>query len=433
MTHALDAARSFLTEAEHQVWLVGATALDSLHGEPSPHCVELLTDAPPEVCALATAAASQLLPDGGLVDIETLGQRSLSDALGQRGITLDAVAVASDGTVIDPFEGLAHQQAGQIRTILPPDRAFREQPGLLFGLARVIAWTGMTPSTDLRRLATRDSGNILDVTDRPRSWGAELNKLLLGGFVDLALQWLEDTRVLPFVMPEIAAMVGFDKSCAVHHKDIWEHTRIVANKAVPQLVIRWAALCHDIGKVWTRSVNKAGKVHFFRHEEHGALLFESIAHRVGLDPTLTQRVSYLIENHSRVNLYADDWTDSAVRRLIRQTDGHLDDLINFSKCDYTTKRESRIRQMQRLMVEFEVRVARIIEEDARVPPLSKGIGNAIMKRFALGPSRLIGTLKSTLEAQIEAGTLPERAGDDVYLEWLTAHTVAEIEEAGGTV
>ncbi len=413
----IEAAISLLAGRGHKSWRLGQAALAAVRGDAAPPYVELVTDAPAAVCAEVLATVRELA-EGHALSLEPLGGVDLSELLLARGITLDAIAVDTEGNVTDPTGGLRHLDDGLIRTLRPPDHAFREQPGLLMRLARVIASTGLRPSSELHRFACRDNGNILDVTDRRRDWGANMNGLLLGPHVAMGLEWLEATGVLSLLLPEIAAMIGFDKTCAVHHKDIWDHTKIVTGKAAPDLVVRWAALCHDIGKVWTRAVNKSGKVHFFRHEEHGALLFEAIAHRFELTGPLTFRVRYLIQNHSRVNLYADDWTDSAVRRLIRQTEGHLHDLLTFSKADYTTRRESRIRQMQRTMAELEARIAHIRAEDAKQPPLSKGIGNAIIEHFQLRPSRLIGDLKTLLENAIDTGELPERSDDDIYLKWL---------------
>ena len=234
-------------------------------------------------------------------------------------------------------------------------------------------------------------------------------------------------------MPEIAAMVDFEKSCSAHHKDIWDHTKQVTQKTKLELVVRWAALCHDIGKVWTRTVTRNGKVHFFRHEEHGTLLFESIATRFKLNTKLSYRVAYVIRHHSRVNLYRSDWTDSAVRRLIRESEGHLDELITFSKADYTTKRQDRIAEMQSQISDLESRIVTLSEEDAKVPPLPSGLGVAIMKNFQLAPSPLIGELKRLLETAVESGELPERADDALYLGWLKDDPacVERISSAGG--
>ena len=213
-------------------------------------------------------------------------------------------------------------------------------------------------------------------------------------------------------------MVGFHSTCRVHHKDIWDHTKIVTQKAAPNLVVRWAALCHDIGKVWTRRVNKQSKVHFFRHEEHGAMLFESIGYRFGLTEELIGRVSYVIEQHSRVNLYEEEWSDSAVRRLIRDTEGRLGELILFSRADFTTKHKGRIAAIHKSLAELEQRIEEVRALDARVQPLPTGLGNAIIERFGLRPSRLVGDLMKRLEAQVDAGVLPIQGDDSVYLTWL---------------
>ena len=406
----------------HSLWLVGAAARARvLSGSPPAHA-ELLTDASVEVAEQVRLTAQEVT--GLTVRLASLGERDLGAWLRARGVTLDAVAVkADDGAVIDPFEGAADALKNTLRTIAPAADAFREDPLLLLRVPRLIAETGALAASELRRFATRDSGNILDTRARRAEWAAEFNALVLGKDVDRALQWLLETRVLAFLMPEVAAMVGFDKTCAVHHKDIWEHTRLVTAKAAPDLVVRWTALCHDIGKVWTRSVNRTGKVHFFRHEEHGAFLFEGIAHRIGLDPALAARVSYVIENHSRVNLYRDDWSDSAVRRMMRDTSGHLADLVAFSKADFTTKREAKIIELKRQVQDLEERLLRVAAEDARLPPLGKGIGEAIMARFGLPQSRAVGQLKAQLEAAIDAGLLPPRGDEAAYLDWLAENAI----------
>lgn len=407
------------TRRGSRLWLRGASARASLLGVSTAE-VDLLTDA--STTTIAEVLGEECVRgESSPIYVTALGEQSLVERLSSFGYTIDAIAIdTADGTVTDPHGGASHLASGSLRTIAAPDIAFRDDPLLLLRLARLVSETGFAPSSEIRRLATRDAGNILDTRHRHGEWGVELNRLLAGANIERALQLLLETRLLAFLMPEVAALVGFDKTCAAHHKDIWEHTKLVTQKSAPDPVVRWTALCHDIGKIWTRSVTKGGKVHFFRHEEHGALLFEGVAHRVGLDPTLTGRVSYVIENHSRVNLYQDEWTDSAVRRLIRDTGGHLPDLIAFSKADFTTKREAKIAELKRQMAELEVRIERIVREDATPAPLSKGIGVAIMEHYGLRPSRLVGELKRLLEVAIEAGELPARSDDVTYLAWFDA-------------
>jgi poly(A) polymerase len=289
----------------------------------------------------------------------------------------------------------------------------------LLKVARYVAQYDFEPAPDLVRFAARDAGNILDT---PRNqWKEHLDRVLLGPGVIAGLQFLYDSRTLQFLMPEVASMVGFHESCPVHHKDIWDHTVKVIAKAEKNLVVRWAALMHDIGKVWTRQVTKQGKVHFFRHEELGALLFEGVAFRLRFDQESMNRVAYVIRNHSRVNLYEDNWTDSAIRRLMRDVGDYLPDLIAFSKADFTTKRAWREAELKRQMAELEQRIAAIREEDSRVPPLPSGLGNEMMGRFGLTPGPRIGELKRLLEAAIKDGTLAPYQESAVYLDWLAAN------------
>jgi poly(A) polymerase len=378
---------------------------------------ELLTDATQDECNRFLSTLSELGHSRN-IRLESLQGHTLETLLAKRGVTIDAIAVHSDGSVVDPFEGRAHLSAEQIRTVQAPDHAFRKQPILLLKIADIISNTGFRASSELRRYATRDSGNVLDIEDRGSQWGTQINALLMGNAIEPALQWLQDTRVLGFIMPEVAAMIGFEKSCSVHHKDIWDHTKLVTQKAARNLVVRWAALCHDVGKVWTRTVTRGGKVHFFRHEEHGAMLFESIAFRFALDSLLSERVAYVIRHHSRVNLYRPDWSDSAVRRLIRENEGHLEELLTFSKADFTTKRQDRIAELQHQIGHLESRIVQIKADDSKVPPLPSGLGVAIMERFDLPPSPLIGELKQRLETAVEAGKLPVQGDNGIYLGWL---------------
>ena len=436
----IEAIESLLIARKRPFWYVGTTALARIRNEPAPLNASIVADTTHaernELLSLATHAAGEPDPSGLAgpqpMTLHCLNGASLPSYLGSCAFTAEAIAVNLGGSIVDPCSGIKHTENKQLRTLKSPDRAFRDKPILLLRMPRLVSETACFPNTDIRRLASRDAGNILDIKERDH-WGQELNGLLMGQSIERALQLMHDTRVLPFLLPEVAAMVGFDKSCSVHHKDIWDHTKLVTQKASRHLVVRWAALCHDIGKIWTRSVNRQGKVHFFRHEDHGALLFESIAHRVGLNNALTRRVSYLIANHSRVNLYEDEWTDSAVRRLIRQTDGHLTDLLMFSKADFTTKKQAKIAAMQRHLANLESRIEEIRTLDAKQPPLNKGIGAAIIEHFALPPSRAIGDLKRLLEQEVEHGTLPERADDMTYLAWLDTSEAAQtiIETARG--
>jgi poly(A) polymerase len=132
-------------------------------------------------------------------------------------------------------------------------------------------------------------------------------------------------------------------------------------------------------------------------------------------------VHFLILHHLRASQYDNDWTDSAVRRFAREMECGLIDLLDLSRADITTKRPERRKRGLRKISELAQRIERLRELDAKLPPLPKGVGDAIMAHFGLPPSRRIGELKLQLEAAIEASTLEAHRDSEYYVAWLAAH------------
>jgi poly(A) polymerase len=188
--------------------------------------------------------------------------------------------------------------------------------------------------------------------------------------------------------------------------------------------VRWGALLHDIGKPKTRSIEPNGEVHFFGHSEVGAAMFRKrVAKRLGFTGELYERVHFLILYHLRASQYDGSWTDSAVRRFGREMGDGLTDLLDLSRADITTKRPERKKRGLRQISELSARIQKLEVEATKLPPLSKGIGTAIMQHFNLAPSRRIGELKELLEAQIQAEQLEPRREDEYYLAWLESRRV----------
>ncbi len=243
-----------------------------------------------------------------------------------------------------------------------------------------------------------------------------LSEMLVGRDVHLALQWLHEVGVLSLWLPELEATVDFSQEAGRRHKDVWEHTKQVVRQSVPRPDLRWAALLHDIGKVPTRTFTTDGGVHFHRHSEVGARMFDDVSRRFGFDKPARQKIRFLILHHLRANQYDGSWTDSAVRRFAREMEAHLDDLLDLSRADITSKRPGKREAALRSISELAGRIRVLRDEDAIQPPLPTGIGNVIMEKFALPPSRRIGELKEALEAAIDAGELEPRREADYYLE-----------------
>ena len=267
------------------------------------------------------------------------------------------------------------------------------------------------------------SGAARPVAERSRALpGAEvreaLSRMLPGREVHLALQFLHDVGLLAVWLPELEATVDFSQEAGRRHKDVWEHTKQVVRQAVPRPAVRWAALLHDIGKVPTRTFTPDGGVHFHRHSEVGARMFEDVARRFRFDKPMKQKLKFLILHHLRPNQYDAAWTDSAVRRFDRELTQHLSDLLDLSRADITSARPGKRQNALRNISELSARIQALRDEDAKQPPLPTGIGNVMMEHFALPPSRQIGDLKRQLEQAVESGELEPRREADYYLAYV---------------
>ena len=250
---------------------------------------------------------------------------------------------------------------------------------------------------------------------------SRLDRVMLGREAEEGLEALLACGALDVLLPEVQNLVGFGDG-EWRHKDVWKHTKQVVRQAVPRLEVRWSALLHDVGKVKTRSISPSGEVHFFGHAEVGARMFDRLNRRLPLfadDAALQSTVRFLILHHLRANQYEADWTDSAVRRFAREMGGHLDDLLCLSRADITTKRPEKKRRGLEQISELAQRIRTLAEEDAKVPPLPTGVGDAIMKAFGLPPSRLVGEIKRALESAVEAGEVAPRLESEAYVQFLS--------------
>jgi poly(A) polymerase len=247
-----------------------------------------------------------------------------------------------------------------------------------------------------------------------------LDRIVMSNDAEGGLDALLESGALGALLPEVEAMVGFGDG-EWRHKDVWKHTKQVVRQAVPRIEVRWAALLHDIGKTKTRSISPDGEVHFFGHAEVGARMFDKIDRRMPLfakDEALKSSVRFLILHHLRASQYEASWTDSAVRRFAREMGGCMEDLLHLSRADITTKRPEKKRRGLRQIHDLAERVRLLAEEDAVVPPLPGGIGDAMMLAFGIPPSKRIGEMKRALEAAVEAGEVAPHQGAEAYIEFI---------------
>lgn len=273
----------------------------------------------------------------------------------------------------------------------------------------------------------RDAGGILLRPDRLDYLRLEadvvrheVGDVVLGPSPELGLQQLADEGALEALLPEVSAMVGFGEG-AKHHKDVWDHTKRVVSQSPPRSAVRWAALLHDIGKVPTRRIEADGQIQFHGHAEVGARMVKKLLDRLDFPRDEAHHIKLLVLFHQRPSQYEPSWTDSAVRRFGKETKEVVDDLLDLSRADMTTKYEGKRRRGQELIDELTQRVREIQELDGRVPPLPKGLGLGIIERFSLRPGPRIGQLRNAVEAAVERGDLEAQQDIEVYLTWLEEH------------
>lgn len=266
---------------------------------------------------------------------------------------------------------------------------------------------------NLREAAQEQAPQVLSVA--PLQLREQVEQILMSSGAPAGLQWLYESGALRTFLPELHATVDFSQEAGRRHKDVWEHTKQVVWQASARSSVRWAAMLHDIGKVRTRTFTASGKVHFHRHSEVGAKMFDDIGKRLLFDRETHRTLRFLILNHLRPNQYVESWTDSAVRRFTKEMGGYLPELLELSRADITSRRPGKRQNGLQNLDALAARIDTIRSADAVTPPLPGGIGDVIMAHFHLPPSRLIGDLKRTLEESISSGELEGHMAASYYL------------------
>jgi poly(A) polymerase len=239
----------------------------------------------------------------------------------------------------------------------------------------------------------------------------ELTRLLTGQWASHGLETLRETGLFAVAMPELAqlaaeAEVRRDGRRTTHReKDLWEHTKKVVDRAPARPVVRWAALLHDAAKPQTRTVDASGEVHFFGHEREGAVLAKRLLGRLKADRATQVEVARLVDLHLRPATYEPDWTDSAVRRLMLEADGVLDDLLDLAAADVTSAREQKQRAAARRIELLRTHIRRLEEERALAEFKSPLDGDELMRLFDRPPGRWIAEIKDHLRELVLDGEL----------------------------
>ncbi len=355
---------------------------------------------------------------------------SLEGDLSRRDFTVNSMAVRLPGlTFVDPFGGLEDLARRTLRTPVDPRQSFDDDPLRMMRAARFAAQLGFTVDDAALAAVVEQAERIAIVSaERVRD---ELSKLLLSAQPRLGLQVLVETGLADHVLPELPALrLEIDEHH--RHKDVYEHSLTVLDKAIaletgpdgavpgPDLVLRLAALLHDIGKPRTRKFEPGGGVSFHHHEMVGAKLVAKRLKALRYDKATVQAVARLTELHLRFHGYGEGgWTDSAVRRYVTDAGPLLERLHRLTRSDCTTRNVRKAQRLSAAYDDLEERIARLKDQeelDSIRPDLD---GTQIMAILGLKPGREVGEAYKFLLAQrMEHGPLgPERAESELRSWW----------------
>lgn len=370
-----------------------------------------------------TTFRSEMYRDESRKPTVTFGS-SLSEDLSRRDFTVNAMAlkvpVSGDEAPVmeDPYGGLVDLSAKLLRTPLPPETLFADDPLRMLRLFRFISTLGFSP--DPAALAAVEAMRArLSIISAERI-RTEFDKLMMGDNVTVALELLVASGLAAEFIPEIPAL-SVEQDPVHRHKDVLAHTIAVVGKTRPRLRLRLAALFHDIGKPDTREYGKGG-VSFHHHEVVGARLTRRRMKALRYPNDVTNETANLVFLHMRPHTFKMGWTDAAVRRYVRDAGPLLEDLNELVRSDVTTRNATRARTISRQIDELEERIEdlRAREElDALRPPID---GNDVMAHLDISPSRAVGEIMDMLlERRIEEGPYTPEVAYELLDRWRASH------------
>ena len=356
---------------------------------------------------------------------------SLEDDLARRDFTVNALALRlPELQLVDPSGGVEDLLAQTLRTPAPPERSFGDDPLRMLRAARFASQLGFHVEPATLDAMSELAGAIERISaERVRD---ELAKLLLTDAPARGIRLLVDTGLAERVLPELPALrLEIDEHH--HHKDVYEHSLTVLDQAIdyeasrgnldsPDLVMRLAALLHDIGKPKTRRLEAGGAVTFHHHDVVGAKLARKRLRALRFDNDTIDAVGRLIELHLRFFGYADAaWTDSAVRRYVRDAGDQLERLHILTRADVTTRNRRKADRLGFAYDDLEERIAVLAEEEELAAVRPELDGNEIQAVLGIGPGREVGeAYRFLLELRLDEGPIGADAARERLLAWWAA-------------
>ncbi|RAZ32662.1 CCA tRNA nucleotidyltransferase [Microbacterium sp. SMR1] len=358
---------------------------------------------------------------------------TLEQDLARRDFTVNAMALRVPGpSLVDPTGGVEDLVATTLRTPSDPAVSFGDDPLRMLRAARFASQLGFSldPATEQAMTELRETLSIVS----PERVQGELVKLLRTDDPARGIRLLVDTGLMQLVLPEVPALrLEIDEHH--HHKDVYEHSLTVLRQAIeleheqhpgaePDVVLRLAALLHDIGKPATRKLEPGGGVSFHHHDLKGARMARKRLQALRFDSDTISSVSRLVELHLRFFGYSEGaWTDSAVRRYVRDAGDELERLHILTRADVTTRNKRKAARLKSAYDDIERRIDELAaaeELGAMRPELD---GNRIQEILGIRPGREVGeAYRFLLDIRLDEGMIGEDAAEQRLREWWAARS-----------
>ena len=355
---------------------------------------------------------------------------SLEGDLGRRDFTVNAMAVLlPDREFVDPYGGVLDLAHRVLRTPGRPEDSFSDDPLRMMRAARFVAELGFAVDPGVVAAMTAMADRIAIISaERVRD---ELVKLVCAPHPRAGLTLLVETGLAQIVLPELPAL-ALERDEHHRHKDVYEHTLTVLEQSIdlehrlggPDFVSRFAALMHDVGKPRTRKFVGDGSVTFHHHDVVGAKLTRKRMQALRFPGETIDAVCSLVELHLRFHGYGDgEWTDSAVRRYVRDAGDQLERLHVLTRADCTTRNRRKAERLRRSYDELEDRIARLSEEEELAAIRPDLDGTQIMEILGIGPGPEVGAAyRFLLELRLDDGPETEDEARAALLAWWADRT-----------
>ncbi|HET9600447.1 MAG TPA: CCA tRNA nucleotidyltransferase [Acidimicrobiales bacterium] len=430
--------------AGHRLYLVGGTVRDLLVGRDAAGDIDATTDARPEqIKAVLAGWADAIWTQGerfGTIGARH-GERSyeftthraeayapdsrkpdvvfadvVEADLSRRDFTVNAMALeltTEDPALVDPFGGATDLAAGVLRTPLRPEESFSDDPLRMLRAARFLGGFRLEPVPELVAAVTAMHHRLSIVSaERIRD---ELDKLITIDWPGPGLWFVINTGLAEEFLPELPAM-RLEQDPIHRHKDVLSHTFAVVENVRPPAapdafdfrITRLAALFHDVGKPKTRGYRPGKGVTFHHHEVVGARMTRDRLQALRYSNADVEAITRLVDLHLRFHTYKMGWTDSAVRRYVRDAGDLLAELNVLTRCDCTTRNERKAALLSTRMDELEARIAELAAKEEMAAIRPELDGNQVMTRLDLRPGPVVGeAMAYLLELRLEEGLLGE--------------------------